>query len=95
MTPIPETLASRRPRTDTDPCFDVEAFGRAIRAIRTSRHETLGGVSAATGVAASTVSRIERADGDDWSVQTVARLAVWAGLAVDPFVPDMDGDDGR
>jgi transcriptional regulator with XRE-family HTH domain len=64
--------------------FDAEGFYRALDATRQARQITWKDVAAASGVSASTLSRM--AQGKRPDVDSLAALAAWSGLETDRFV---------
>jgi transcriptional regulator with XRE-family HTH domain len=67
-----------------DDRFDSEAFYAALNAVRLSRQLTWKGVAEATGVNASTLSRIGQGANPD--VNGLASLLSWAGLKAEMFI---------
>lgn len=68
--------------------FDAEGFYDALDAQRQSRRLNWKQVAAASGVSASTLTRM--AQGKRPDVDGLAALAAWSGLAVDDFVRGAD-----
>lgn len=64
--------------------FDKPAFFAAIDAARATRAMTWRDVSRTTGLSASTFTRLAQGHGPD--VDTMAVLADWADLDIDPFI---------
>jgi transcriptional regulator with XRE-family HTH domain len=65
--------------------FDWPAFRAAISGVIEARGLSDREVATGAGVAPSTITRAIR-KGDNASVENTARLADWAGLALDAFV---------
>jgi transcriptional regulator with XRE-family HTH domain len=65
--------------------FDNEAFYAALNAARLSRQMTWKDVAEATGVAASTLSRM--AQGARPDVNGLAALLKWSSLKAETFIP--------
>lgn len=68
--------------------FDATAFYRALDAARQARKQNWKQVAAASGVSASTLTRM--AQGKRPDVDGLAALAAWSGLNVDDFVRSDD-----
>lgn len=64
--------------------FDAEAFYEALDATREARNQNWKQVAAASGVSASTLTRM--AQGKRPDVDSLAALAAWSKLDVDQFV---------
>jgi transcriptional regulator with XRE-family HTH domain len=69
----------------TAPAFDWPAFRAAVSAVIEARALSDRDVARQAGVSSSTPSRVVR-QGDTGSVESVVRLADWAGLPLDAFV---------
>lgn len=65
--------------------FDTEAFYAALNAARLSRRMTWKDVAEATGVAASTLSRMGQGARPD--VNGLAALLKWSNLKAEMFIP--------
>ena len=65
--------------------FDNDAFYSALNAARLSRQMTWKDVAEATGVAASTLSRMGQGAGPD--VNGLAALLKWSNLKAEMFIP--------
>lgn len=68
--------------------FDAEAFYQALDAARVARRLNWKQVAAASGVSASTLTRM--AQGRRPDVDGLAALAAWSGLSADDFVRSDD-----
>jgi transcriptional regulator with XRE-family HTH domain len=68
--------------------FDAEAFYQALDAERLGRHLNWKQVAGASGVSASTLTRM--AQGKRPDVDGLAALAAWSGLSTDDFVRSDD-----
>lgn len=68
--------------------FDAEGFYRALDATRQARSMTWKQVAAASGVSASTLTRMSQGKRPD--VDSLAALAAWSGLGADRFVRATD-----
>ena len=71
-------------RTDRKVWFDVEAFHAALDGVRRAKEMNWKEVASATGVSASTLTRM--AQGKRPDVDGLAALAAWSGLDADQFV---------
>jgi transcriptional regulator with XRE-family HTH domain len=65
--------------------FDTEAFYAALNAARLSKQMTWKDVAEATGVAASTLSRMSQGARPD--VNGLAALLKWSNLKAETFIP--------
>lgn len=68
--------------------FDGEAFYEALDAVRQARRMTWKKVAAASGVSASTLTRM--AQGRRPDVDGLAALTAWSGLRADDYVRSVD-----
>ena len=67
--------------------FDFERFGADLREYRLSNGIGLSyKILADTNVSSAAHSRAERGGRSNQRIQTIVRLAVWAGLSVDDYV---------
>jgi transcriptional regulator with XRE-family HTH domain len=73
--------------------FDAEGFFAALDAVRISRKSNWKMVSKATGVSASTLTRM--AQGRRPDVDGLAALCLWSGLKADDFILETEGQRGE
>jgi transcriptional regulator with XRE-family HTH domain len=64
--------------------FDAEGFFQAIDATRRARRVTWKDVASASGISASSLTRM--AQGKRPDVDTLAALATWSGITTDQFI---------
>lgn len=65
--------------------FNLAAFGVALHAVRTGRNATLRDVADACQLSPSTIQRIESGQHQSAHLVSIATLASWAGMSLDPF----------